>query len=126
MSAGAGVAPQLFRDVLSRFGAARLRAFGLSMRPAIQPGDVLHLRAVRVADLSTGDVVLFVRHGALVAHRLVAIRGRLLRTRGDAHWRRDPWLRPSQVLGRVQGVTRSCRSGSSKKPRVLPGPRAVL
>ena len=104
--AAADTAPLLFRDLLQRFGRARLRVFGFSMWPAVRPGDVLHVQAVPPDDLARGDVILFVRHGALFAHRLVGRTGRLLRTRGDAHWRRDPLLRPSQVLGRVERVCR--------------------
>jgi len=106
LTGAARSAPGLFREVLGRFGSARLRVFGLSMWPALRPGDVLHVQAVPPADLAPGDVILFVRHGALFAHRLVGRRRRLLRTRGDAHWRCDPFLRPSQVLGRVEGVER--------------------
>jgi hypothetical protein len=107
MTGAARTAPDLFREVLRRFGAARLRVFGGSMWPAVRPGDVVHVRAVLPADLATGDVILFVRHGALFAHRLVGRQGHVLRTRGDAHWRRDPPLRPSQVLGRVERVCRA-------------------
>ena len=106
LTAAARTAPLLFRDLLARFGRARLRVFGLSMWPAVKPGDVLEVRAVPAHDLLPGDVILFVRHGALFAHRLVGRTGRLLRTRGDAHWRCDPLLRPSQVLGRVERVCR--------------------
>ncbi len=67
---------------------------------------MLQVQSVPAADLATGDVILFVRHGALFAHRLVGRKGRILRTRGDAHWRCDPLLRPSQVLGRVERVSR--------------------
>ena len=102
----AATAAALFRDVLRRFGSARLRVFGLSMWPALRPGDVLHVQSVSPGELATGDVILFVRHGALFAHRLIGREGQVLRTRGDAHWRRDPLLRPSQVLGRVEMVSR--------------------
>jgi len=107
----AQAAAGLFRDLLRRFGSARLRVFGLSMWPALRPGDLLHVHSVPAADLATGDVILFVRHGALFAHRLVGRKGRILRTRGDAHWRRDPLLRPSQVLGRVERVSREAAGG---------------
>ena len=107
LSGAARIAPGLFRDVLRRFGSARLRVFGLSMWPSVRPGDVLHVETVPPGDLTPGDIILFVRHGALFAHRLVGRRRGLLRTRGDAHWRSDPLLRPSQVLGRVERVDRA-------------------
>jgi hypothetical protein len=106
----AHAAAGLFRDLLRRFESARLRVFGLSMWPAVRPGDVLHVQSVSPGDLAIGDVILFVRHGALFAHRLVGRQGQILRTRGDAHWRCDPLLRPSQVLGRVESV---CRGGAA-------------
>jgi phage repressor protein C with HTH and peptisase S24 domain len=109
------IVPALFREVLRRFGVARLRVNGFSMWPAVRPGDVIHVRSVDPSHLTRGDVVLFVRHGALFAHRLIGRTGKALLTRGDAHWRADPPLRPSQVLGRVELVERGPTLPASAK-----------
>ncbi len=62
---------RLFLEVLRSFGAARLAVTGTSMLPAIWPGDVLEVRRQGVGDAQRGDVVLFLRDGRLVAHRVV-------------------------------------------------------
>jgi hypothetical protein len=100
------VKPLLVRQVLRRFGAVRLRAFGASMWPAIQPGDLLDVQRVTPARLTPGDVVLFERNGRLFVHRVVWRRGRVMQTRGDAHWRADPPLTADDLLGMVTVVSR--------------------
>jgi signal peptidase I len=100
-------APRLLRDVLRRFGFARVRAYGGSMVPAIQPGDLLNVRGAAASEVMPGDVVLFQRGGRLFAHRMVGrTRAGLLRTRGDAHWRAEPAIASSQVLGIVESLNR--------------------
>jgi signal peptidase I len=97
-------APDLIREVIQRFGFARIRVFGGSMLPAIRPGDVLHVRAATAAEIAPGQVVVFERDGRLFAHRVVArTAAGLFRTRGDAHWRKDPSICDSQILGVVDG-----------------------
>jgi hypothetical protein len=114
--------PALVAEVLRRFGAARVRAFGSSMLPGIRPGDLLHVRSTTASALATGDVALFVRDGRLFAHRVVGMTaaGRL-RTRGDALRHADPAVAPSQVLG---AVIRVSRGGREIPCRPVPGGRA--
>jgi signal peptidase I len=97
------IAPSLVRDVLRRYGFVRVRAYGSSMMPAIQPGDLLNVRAVDVSEVVVGDVVLFEREGRLFAHRVVTVTSaRLLQTRGDAIDSADPEISASQILGIVE------------------------
>ncbi len=58
---------------------------------------------VPLAALQVGDLVAFVgeRSGAVLLHRLVAIDGDRLQTRGDTRHQADPWLPASALLGRV-------------------------
>jgi signal peptidase I len=89
---------------------------GGSMRPALQPGDVLvYERHIPV--VGPGDVVVFPRHGwpGGVAHRVVEVRpGDLLLTRGDANpvADRDPVPR-TQLMGRVFAFVPSGRVAGS-------------
>jgi signal peptidase I len=97
-------APGLIREVIQRFGFARIRVFGGSMLPAIRPGDVLLVRAAAAEEIAPGQVVLFERDGRLFAHRVVKRTGNgLFRTRGDSHWRADPPVGETEILGIVQG-----------------------
>lgn len=100
------VGPLLVREVLRQFGAVRLRAFGDSMWPAIQAGDLLDVREAAPALVAPGDVVLFERRGRLFAHRVVWRGNGVLRTRGDTHWRADPIVTADDLLGVVTSVSR--------------------
>jgi signal peptidase I len=94
------------REAIERFGAARLRAYGSSMAPAIQPGDLLHIERARPGDIRRGEVILFERDGRLFAHRFVRWHPNGVITRGDAHLRSDPPIDIDQVVGIVAGVSR--------------------
>ncbi len=69
-----------------------------SMRPVIQPGDVVMDRPVQASKLHVGDVVTFkdqTRNGRLVTHRIRSIaQGRqftAVETRGDANNTSERW-----------------------------------
>jgi hypothetical protein len=97
--------PLLVKEVLARFGHVRLRVQGLSMAPAVLPGDVLEIRSPSAAGLAIGSLILVDRADRLIAHRLIAGGAELL-TRGDARWRYDPPVDHSHVIGVVSGVIR--------------------
>jgi signal peptidase I len=64
-----------------------------SMRPGIQPGDVVMVRAVPTDELKVGDVIAFLppAHTTPVLHRIVSIDASGLVTKGDANNVEDPW-----------------------------------
>lgn len=80
-----------------------------SMRPNIQPGDVVMDRPIRVPDMHVGDVVTFSdpsRKGKLVTHRVRSIaHGAQLttvETRGDANNTSERWtVQTKDQVGRV-------------------------
>jgi signal peptidase len=80
-----------------------------SMRPSIQPGDVVMDRPVAVADMHVGDVVTFSdpsRQGKLVTHRVRSVaHGQLVtivETRGDANTTSERWqVQTKERVGRV-------------------------
>lgn len=85
-----------------------------SMRPEVNPGDVVVTRGVKPAQacqrLSVGDLVSYDRPGqGLVTHRVVAVsRGEFLdgtncrfTTQGDANAQADAPVGPAQVRGKV-------------------------
>ncbi len=64
----------LFLDVLASFGEARLAVTGLSMLPAVWPGDILTVRRHRIEEIEPGDLVLYSRNGQFTMHRVVEVR----------------------------------------------------
>ncbi len=104
---------QLALDVLRSFGQARLPVTGASMLPSIWPGDILEVRPDGVGEILPGELVLYVREGHLVAHRVVGIvreQGHtLLVTRGDRLKKPDPPVSPGELLGRVTWILRGNR-----------------
>ena len=80
-----------------------------SMRPGIQPGDVVMDKPVQISAAHVGDVVTFSdpgRDGALVTHRIRSItRGPVqtdVETRGDANNASERWtIKTKDRVGRV-------------------------
>jgi signal peptidase len=64
---------------------------GGSMGDAIPRGSIAYERLVPVDRLRVGDVITYVHEGARVTHRIVWIRHRMFRTKGDANAAADPW-----------------------------------
>jgi signal peptidase len=110
---------ELSAEVLQRGGRLSVRVQGSSMLPSLFPGDLLTFRRCAPEEIVVGDIVLFVREGRCVVHR-VAERmaggaASRLRTRGDAAARCDAPLVENEILGRLAAVER--------KGRRLPPPR---
>ena len=99
-----GVAQELFIQLLRETGHARMKVLGLSMLPAILPGDIIRVERGNVAP---GDVVVFSRTAHLCAHRLLTTVDGQAITRGDANPGLDPVLSCSEILGRVTSLERS-------------------
>lgn len=80
-----------------------------SMRPGVQPGDVVMDRPVKITDAHVGDVVTFSdpsRKGVLVTHRIRAIShvgdATEVETRGDANNTSERWtIKSKDSVGRV-------------------------
>ena len=87
-------------DLLGRAGQQGVvEVQGASMMPTFR--DVPRVAVeFEVGDPSFGDVLVFRQRGILVVHRLIG-RGRRYRMRGDGTIGFDPWLEPSDVVGRV-------------------------
>jgi signal peptidase len=102
---------ELAEKALRRFGSLRLRVTGLSMIPAVWPGDLLMIRRQEMEQIYPGDIVLFARHGRLIAHRVVfktdSTKTPILVTRGDALPSQDCAISPADLLGKVSGILRA-------------------
>jgi hypothetical protein len=90
---------------------------GPSMLPTLRAGDALWVVPYDGTRVRRGDVVVFcpppgAEHevGYHVVHRVVAVEGPDVRTRGDNNCRLDPWvLRVDDILGRVVAVRKESR-----------------
>jgi signal peptidase len=82
-----------------------------SMAPAYDRGSLVLADVVSTSELRVGDVITYrPPPGAgpdhLVTHRIVEIRGDVLRTKGDANRTADPWTfrldKPVQARARIE------------------------
>jgi signal peptidase I len=93
------------RAVLAAGHAARFRAAGDSMYPAIRNGDSLEIVRCDASELRRGDVILAATSRGLTAHRIVRIGERdgapQIITRGDNAVRCDAPITADDILGRV-------------------------
>ncbi len=94
-------------DLLAGGMSVEIPVTGESMSPLIRGSDVVTLAPVLGRDVRLGDVVAFPRpDGRLVIHRVVALEGDRLRTRGDAVAAADAWMDRQSLIGRVEKVDR--------------------
>jgi hypothetical protein len=90
----------LVREVVYAGGALRVRAPGGSMLPTIPRGALVRIRGVPDRGVEQGNVVLaLTADGEPVLHRVIAIDGEVLVTRGDAALADDPPTPRSRVIG---------------------------
>jgi len=104
------------RELFSKGLAVRFTAEGESMRPNIQPQDLVLVAPVAVGELKAGQVVLAQGSDGLRVHRMVqrlAESGGAV-TRGDAGQEND--AASQMVLGRVVAVERQDRTISFTGP----------
>lgn len=102
----------LVAEVVRDAGSASLRVTGLSMLPAIRPGDVLQVEHQAPEELRPGQIILYSRNGKLTAHRIVSIAGGYFLTRGDRLPTCDLPVRSREVIGRVESIRRKARTVS--------------
>ena len=109
----------LAAEVLRGRGTLRLKVGGMSMLPAVWPGDLITIQSVAHAGVVPGDIVLVLRDNRFFVHRLVERRlvqdCLLLITRGDAVPRNDPPAAASKLLGRVTLIRRGNRTFVPKR-----------
>jgi signal peptidase I len=101
-------------EALRAYGMVRLQARGVSMLPALWPGDLLAIQSATPNDVIPGDIVLVLRGNQCFIHRLVRKQAGENRfgfiTRGDAMPDNDPPVATAELLGRVVEVCRDSRS----------------
>lgn len=118
MSAGSAGLLRFVRVLEKLLGGGQLvrfRAPGWSMHPTIRNGEIITVAPLGRSPVRIGDVVLYRRREAAIAHRVVRVRScagqpSTLVLRGDAADSCDPPVRIGQVLGRVVAVERRGRA----------------
>jgi len=112
----------LVAEVVHAAGSATLKVTGLSMLPAIWPGDVLTVNRVSPKLLEPGQIVLYRRNGKLTAHRVVQVAHDHFLTRGDCVPSLDPPVPFGAIVGQVIAV---CRNGREAKLQPSPWQRTA-
>jgi signal peptidase I len=101
----------LAADVLRSSGVLKLRAAGVSMLPALWPGDLLIVHSQRPEHAERGEIVLYMRRGRFFIHRVVSKnpgdQEAFLVTRGDSMPKNDLPVRRSEFLGKVTEIRRA-------------------
>ena len=103
------LALELARASLAQDGMLRLTVTGLSMWPALHPGDALLVRPVEPKDLQRGDLLTVQTSSGLLTHRLVRKSLLSIQTKGDACRQMDTPAPYEAILGRVTSVERQHR-----------------
>ncbi|HUK31015.1 MAG TPA: signal peptidase I [Candidatus Acidoferrum sp.] len=115
----------LVSKAVRKAGRVRLRVSGTSMVPAIRPGDLITVESALLPEIAPGEVIVFIRSGRLVAHRvneIVRCAARIRNgnsaqslhqseviTRGDRARRNDSPVSSSELIGRVTQIERGGR-----------------
>lgn len=116
---------ELAAAAVRSFGELRLRVTGSSMLPAVRPDDVLLIRHCRIERASPGDVVLFIRHRRLFAHRVISRSDASLVTQGDGIAEPDPPVTADELLGKVIRITRRGKTILHESKLTLPARMAA-
>lgn len=104
-------AAEVIADLLQRGHAVEFRVRGDSMHPAIRDHDLVHVAPS--PNVQVNDVVLTLAERGLTAHRVIAVDGDSIVTRGDNSRERDRAVPRDRVLGRVVWVE---RNGARRAP----------
>jgi hypothetical protein len=112
-------------ESLHRCGWLRLQVRGLSMLPSLWPGDEVEIVRCSPSGLKRGDVVLRIRDGNFLLHRLLSFSGNgEIVTCGDAMPSPDAAVPAGVILGTVVKVSRGGRSVAVSR-RAAPLQRAL-
>jgi phage repressor protein C with HTH and peptisase S24 domain len=96
-----------FQDQLRQLAAGRtiaVPADGTSMRPRIEPGQIIHISPVQPSTVLVDDIVLVRwKRGTFIAHLVMDIRdGRYLI--GNTWGKKNGWVEADDILGIVTDV----------------------
>lgn len=108
------------KDLPKVFGFTQAVVVSGSMQPAIEVGDLLILREQK--EYRVDDIITFRWNNSLVTHRIIAIDGDRVVTKGDSNNVTDEPIEMSQIEGKVI----LCISGAGKLIFFLKTPLGIL
>ena len=83
------------------------------MFPFLRDGDVIQVAPANIEALRVGDIIFYRSGERMLAHRVVGLgtttEGKYARARGDAFLHEDPLVSETDLLGKVELVSRSRR-----------------
>lgn len=119
---GVGVRCELVAEIARVHGEVQLQVLGGSMLPSIWPSDHLIVQRRDPVEIQPGQIILYLRNGGLVAHRVVARDGEWLVTRGDSLPRVDAPVPANEIVGVIVSII---RRGRRVAPELTHGKRMV-
>lgn len=84
-------------------------AFGNSMWPVLQEGDVVYLEKAKFDGIKVNDIVCFTNKSNLVTHRVVYKKGNYIIAKGDNNPTSDGKIKKDRILGVVYAFKREGR-----------------
>jgi hypothetical protein len=123
------LAADAVRGQLRSRGHCQLRVRGSSMRPLLPDGAVLRLRAARPGEDLRGAIAAIDANGQVVVHRVTAVRGGTVATRGIASRGLDPPRPLSAIVGiadQLSSPTRPWPWATERGLRVLAAAGAAV
>src|SRR3989338_6390297 len=84
-----------------------LKAEGMSMLPILKPGDVLFLRRIKFRQAKINDLIMLMKGGKVITHRVIYKNTDHLITKGDNNQKSDGKVYPHQIIGKVYQVKRN-------------------
>ncbi len=99
----------LIYDVLDKKGYIDIPAFGYSMYPYIQKGDLCRFIPFNQSFIEKGDVLLYINDsGQLIGHRYYdkTKEGQMYFLKGDSNLSFDPQVHVNQIIGKLTVIQR--------------------
>ena len=102
----AAVARNLAWELSESGQSLRLEVISRSMLPVLRPGDKIVVQKVGAESLEIGDLVIALRQGEFITHRLVGLGSKECYTKGDNAHYLDPPVKSESILGKVIAIER--------------------
>jgi signal peptidase I len=93
-------------DMLAGREPPRIPVKSDSMRPVLEPGDLVAVTPCGPRDLEIGDVVVIENNSSLIVHRFLYVRRGKIVTKGDRRRRADAPVSAEHLVGRVTRIER--------------------
>jgi signal peptidase I len=100
------IVQDLVKQSLATQGFARLRVISDSMIPLLNIDDIVLVEQVPLRDYRRGDIIVVIRNGEFITHRLVRLTRDFWYTKGDRFHYLDEPISPDEIVGKVTAIER--------------------